>query len=52
MDTLTTAFEIAQRELRAQETVAVPNPIDEAFAIQARPSTIETWLGDRHAAGD
>jgi hypothetical protein len=52
METQPTAFEIAQRELRAQETVAVPSPLDEAFTMQARPSTIETWLGDRHAAGE
>jgi hypothetical protein len=52
MDSPTTAFEMAQRELRAQETVAAPNMIDEAFAMQTRPSTIETWLGDNHAAGE
>ncbi|MFN2460978.1 MAG: hypothetical protein ABR591_09865 [Candidatus Velthaea sp.] len=45
-------FFAAQRELTERETVAVPSPDDDAFTMQARPSTIETWLGDRHAAGD
>ncbi|GAC1539379.1 MAG: hypothetical protein NVS2B17_14570 [Candidatus Velthaea sp.] len=47
----TAAFIAAERQLRERDTVPAPEATDEAFAMQMRPSTIETWLGDNHAAG-
>ncbi|GAC1404415.1 MAG: hypothetical protein NVSMB64_07600 [Candidatus Velthaea sp.] len=48
----TAAFFAAERQLRERESVSAAEAIDEAFAMQMRPSTIETWLGDNHAAGN
>lgn len=47
----TAAFIAAERQIREREFVPAPPNSDEAFAMNVRSATIETWLGDTHAAG-
>lgn len=42
----------AERQVRAADIVAAPDPNDDAFKMHARPQTIESWLGEKHGASE